>query len=244
MLQNAFDIPLETPIFRIFQFKYFIEDVKNEQLTLVKPAPETWGDPLENPLLNHEFPYENGKVVTFKEIMNKYWGLSWTIDDVESYANWLNFSHNNLAVRVKTTVHKLLDRIMNLQNIYFMIDYHIGKVEYCNEKEILDWISNSSYLDFIDSLGQSTAISLMTLCDDLTDEKEIRLVYSYGPQEDNKWVKENVIIADGLCRHPFSWENVVDEIIFGPSTTQKEYIDSNDILNTLNIRCPINKSSL
>src|SRR5688572_17274597 len=56
--QNSFQIPEATPIYRIFQFQYLSEDIRKEQLTHVRP--KAWGDPLENPLLNHEWREPTG----------------------------------------------------------------------------------------------------------------------------------------------------------------------------------------
>lgn len=246
MMRSAFDVSLDTSIYRIFQLKYFIEDLTNNQLTLVKPSLENWGDDLENPLLNLKFRID-GDLTTFRGIMEKYWGLCWSEDDIDSLSKWKFFSHKNRAVRIKTTVSKLLESIMNTQNIFFTIDYLIGKISYYYRLEIDDWLSESKYTDFIDSLGFSAALSLMVLDRErFSTEEEIRLLYSYGTNNDDGWADKNVKIinVDGndVCKHPLSWKNIIEEIVFDPWSTQVEINNTIKILNDLNICCLIKKS--
>lgn len=240
--QNTFDIDVDASIYRVLDLKNLINDLQLNQLTLVKATPSSWGDPLENPLLNFEFTDEEGDKFTLNGLMEKYWALSWTYEGKDKLWQWENFSREKEAVRIKTTIRNLLDRIMFIENEFYMLNYHIGKVEYHSEKEIKDWLSKSHYTAFLDSLGQSTALSLMALKSELSGENEIRLVYSHTPRGQNQWVDNNVTIEGKLCRHLFRWNDFIEEVLFSPFMSDSECQKAETLLHGLNVNCPMNKS--
>ncbi len=175
--------------------------------------------------------------------MGFYWALSWTSDPQDTNEKWESFSHNKRAVRVKTTVGKLMDKIMHLPDRYYMLNYHIGKVEYHDPQEIKEWIKKSHYTEFLDSLGQSTALALMAIRNVFSSEEEIRLVYSHKLQEDNQWVEHNIKIENDLCRHLFIWDGVIDDILFDPDTTQQEFYRYIRDFKDSNVNCSFKISS-
>ena len=240
--QNCFEISENAPVFRIFQFRYLAEDIRKKQLTHVKP--EAWNDPLENPLLNHTWTEPTGERVSLRGILDKLFGQSWTFNHGESRTFWHAFSHGKTAVRIQTTAGKLLNGVMSLENRFYMLSHFIGKVWYHPPADIIRWVNNSHYTDFLDSLGQGAVLSLMALRDNFAPEEEARLVYWRQDQADNDWVAKNVAVDGNLCRVPFDWANLIDEVVIGPDTGFCKRICVRMFFRWMKIRCPIRKSSL
>jgi hypothetical protein len=240
--QNSFNIPEATPIYRIFQFRYLSEDIRKEQLTHVRP--KAWGDPLENPLLNYEWTEPSGETISLRGVVGELFGQSWTLDPTESRAFWMAFSHGEPAVRVQTTVGKLLAAVMSPDNRSYMLSHFLGRVSYHPVAKIARWVQNSHYTDFLDSLGQLAVLSLMALREDFAPEEEARLVYWHHPSTDNPWVENNVRVEGEYCRVPFDWSGVIDEVVVGPDVGFFRRACIWKFFRRRKIRCPIRKSSL
>jgi hypothetical protein len=242
--QNAFDVDLDTPIFRIMEIEHLISDLKSSVLTHVKACKETWEDEYENPLLQECFKEdETGENLTLAGIVDDFYGLSWTKDKNESQEAWQYFSYGKPAVRIKSTPRKLMSRLMNNEDQFFMLHHYIGKVEYHSQDEIINYFSKTHYSHHLDSLGQGAALSLMALRNQFSSEQEIRLLYSYDPNS-NDWVRDNILQNGYLCPVPFNWHEAVDEITFSPTTTECEKLKLNTILKQHSVNCTVQNSSL
>lgn len=144
------------------------------------------------------------------------------------------------AIRIKTTPKKLLDRIMSLENRYYMLHHYMGLVEYKKQDDLVKMLKDKPWQDYLDSLGQGLALSLMTLREQFSNESEVRLLYSYEPnQHDNSWVKENVFIVDNTCVLPFEWTGIIDEILLGPLVTCDDEQRLTNLFQQRGIDCAI-----
>jgi hypothetical protein len=243
--RNAFNISLDSTIHRIFQIPFILDDIAAARISLVNINPLIFGDPRENPLLDKIFIDETGDSLTLNEIMKHYYGLSWTLEEREDPYWWPIYTHGNLGLRITTTAKKLMTEITNLENPFFMLQYRIGKVAYHHEQEIDQWINEAHYSDFLDSLGQHTALSLMALRTDHSDEKEARLLYTHMPNAlDNTFTRTKVLLEGDICRHPFQWNSVISGIVLDPRLTGKDYRYYADQLRELGITCNIRESSM
>lgn len=242
--RNIFDIDENTPIYRIFQYDYIYDDIRDETLTHVKASPSVWKDDLENPLLNFCFTDECGEKLRLSGLVNNIYALCWTKNGEERMIDWQIFSYGRPSIRVKTTPRKLMDHAMNINDKYFMLHHNLGLVQYLDEKDISGWIVNSHYSSHLDSLGQGIALSTMVLSDIHSSEQEVRLIYSYSPQEDNPWVKDNVAIKEEgkLCAMPFNWGAIIDEILLGPMLSINNEDAIRTLLNDRGISCNISSS--
>jgi hypothetical protein len=215
--RNALDLDPPEVIYRIFQFDYLAADLANGQLTHVKADPKIWKDPHENPLLRQSFKGDNvGERVSLSGLVDKFFALSWTLDPDESDYSWQIFSHGVPSVRIRTTVGKLLAGIMSPHDRFYMLHHYIGRVQYRSLNDIQTWLANSHFADFLDSQGFGLALSAMTLRSKYSSEKEVRLLYSYAPQDDNPWVARNVSATAKTCAIPFDWKGVIDEVVLAP----------------------------
>ena len=129
--QNTFDAGLDDPIFRIFQLKYLQADISEKILTQLRARPYTWNDDYENPLLKASYKdIQTGGTITLKGIAGDFYALSWTKTTSETRAAWSKFSYEKPAIRVETTPRLLLDRLMSIDDRWFMLRHFIGLVNY------------------------------------------------------------------------------------------------------------------
>lgn len=245
MRRNAFDVSLDSTIHRIFQIPFIFDDIETGRISLVNIHPLVFNDRYENPLLDKVFVDEGGDSITLNGIMKHYYGLSWTMEEKENPYWWVLYTHDNRGIRITTKAEKVMNEITNLENPSSMLQYRIGKVSYHDEQEIERWINEAHYSDFLDSLGQHTALSLMALRTDHSDEKEARLLYKHMPNDlDNIFTRDKVLLEESICRHPFLWNSVIDEIVLDPRLSEKDYRYHESQLRGLGITCSIRESSL
>ena len=240
MKRNAFDVSLDSSIYRIFELNYFIEDVTKSEITLVNISPAVFGDPYENPFLNHEFA--DGKDKISLGFLSNYYGLSWTEEEKDEDWRWESFTHGNSGVRVKVSLKKLMHELNNTKDDYFMLHYYVGKVTYHDQSFIDHWKNNSDYSDFLDSLGQLSALSLTALRNNFEEEKEIRVLYSYMPH-DNDFIKNNIKVIGTLCKHPFNWQGIVEEVLVDNKMTDAEMEDVKNKLENMGVFCTVSRST-
>ena len=122
-------------IYRIFQFAYLTEDVRRNQLTHLQP--EVWNDPWEIPLRNHVFKEESGETVCLRGIIDKLFAQSWTLlAPLNRLISGMSSRVENLRVPAsKRLSGKLLDRVMSLQNRFYMLSHFAGRVNYLARKQ-------------------------------------------------------------------------------------------------------------
>jgi hypothetical protein len=61
---------------------------------------------------------------------------------------------------------------------------------------------------------------------------------------DNTFTRAEVLLEGNICRHPFLWNSVIDEIVLDPRLSEKEYGYYENQLRELGITCHIRESSL
>lgn len=239
---NCFDVAEDCPIYRIFELPNQLADIRDSKFTLVNPV--AYKDRYENPLLDREFIDETGQRLTLNGVVGHYYVSSWTCDEEESPYNWLNYTRNNLGIRLKSTVGKVMEEMLNLSSPFYELSFHAGTVDYYDKEEIDAWLSNSHYTDFLDSLGQLSVTSLMALRKDHSDEKEVRFVFSHIPSNtDNHFINSHVIIGNDLCKHPIQWLPIIDEIVLDPRILDDQFEETEQQLRNYGFSCDIKHSS-
>ncbi|MEQ1536693.1 MAG: hypothetical protein ABL923_12540, partial [Burkholderiaceae bacterium] len=199
--------------------------------------------PYENPFLNKKF-IVNGETITLGFLFN-YYAQSWTEEEKDEIWRWEEFTHNKLGVRVKVHMGKFMNELVNIRDNFFMLHYYIGKVTYQEKSYIENWINNSQYTDFLDSLGQRSILSLTVLRNHFSDEKEIRILYSYTPPDygnDNDFVRNNVRVIGPLCKQPFNWRGIVEEVLVDMRMNDDEMSQIKTKLENAGVYCPVNRS--
>ena len=245
MEQNAYDIHLDTPIFRIFQLHYLKKDISSNRLTFVHAHPDTWGDDYENPLLQAKFPdIETGGWITLDGVVGDLHALSWTKSKIESQKAWDEFSHGNPAVRVETTPRLLLESLMSIEDPWFMLRFYIGLVEYKNKSEIEEWIKGSDFTVHLDSLGQGLACSLMLLRTCFSIEEEVRLICSPFGRSERTWAKENLLKNGKTLSAPFNWHGRIKSVVYSNLVNIDDQKKFSAFLSSHSLSCPESRSCL
>ena len=235
---NIFNVDLDCPIYRIFQLKHFLRDIKNKTLTYCKPSPEAWGDDYEAFLSRVKFFISNETSsldpecakqyqLTMEPALDNYFALCWTSNQAESKLAWDDFSYGGAAVRIKTTPRNLLQSVINLNDNCYTFSHFLGAICYMPDHEFEELFTNTHYQEYLDSLGHGLAKSFFILGESYKHEQEVRLLYVHHPS-DNDWVKKNVEIKGDICAIPFDWQGIIDEIVICPDGI------SDSKLNTLN----------
>ncbi|EIC28469.1 hypothetical protein [Methylomicrobium album] len=224
--QNAFDIALDTPIFRIAVIDDLLDDIENKCLTHTRIGPMIWGDPAENPLLEKRFPEEvTGCELSLEPLIEDLFGVCWSLFPSATPEMWSYYSYGRESIRIQSTPKKLLEGVMDLRNPYFMLQHFIGKIEYVTEAEFDTFYEDQDFTKYLDSLGQRIVLSVLKLPDDASAEEEVRLVYRL--ERNQEWVKNNVKIkGDGHIAVPFCWDNVIDGIVTNCTSSTRDLLEA------------------
>jgi len=132
---NSINLDLSENLYRIFDWKYFIKDLRDKRLTLVRT--HKWEDPFENFLLKAKGHY-NGRDVDLANIRNSFYISCWSLNS-ECDGIWRNYKPNkkSCVVKVRTNAKNLFESIYDINNNSNDSNYFIGKVEYVNDNAIV-----------------------------------------------------------------------------------------------------------
>ena len=199
---NAVDLDLTENIFRIFKYEYFIKDLIDKKLTLVRP--HTWQDPFENFLLNSQGQMDDGRIVSFDNIRDEYYCQCWSLKE-ECDGIWRNYKgENEFAIKAKTTSKKLFNEIYDMNNKVHNLCYFIGKVDYVSDSEIADFFKDKIDFNNFQS-GLELPLTLLMKRKSFSYEEEVRIiVYDKTPN------------STDLLRINLDLNYIIDEIIFDP----------------------------
>ncbi|MND79120.1 hypothetical protein D3C80_708490 [compost metagenome] len=118
-----------------------------------------------------------------------------------------------------------------------MLHYFAVKVIYEDDQILDNLIASNDYTAFLDSLGQKGALLASTLSDSLEHEREIRIIYSYMPE--NQFVANRVKIKNSLCKLPFNWSDLIEEILMPDYLPIETYTTLESKFRGLGICCTI-----
>ncbi|KPA93731.1 hypothetical protein [Pseudomonas asplenii] len=233
--RNSLNVSPGEHIYRLFRIDYLLKDVKESTLSLVKVCPDSFDDPGENPLIDKKF-MENGDEILLG-FLDCYYTLCWTDDPLDSRWRRDRFLRGRAGARVRVSLEKFMYQMMDERDRYFMLHCFAARVEYRSDEAMQALLSSNDYSVHLDSLGQGGALAVSTVTDFLEEEREIRIVYSY--ERDNAFVAEQVRLEGNLCRIPFDWTNIIEEINFDESVSKQEYEKLLAQLRSHGINCPI-----
>jgi hypothetical protein len=177
---NSINLALEENIYRIFSIDKFKKTLESKKLCLVRP--HKWQDPFENFLLNSVGKLDDGTEVSFETIRNNYFGQCWTLKK-ECDGLWRNYKGSEpSAIKVKSSVEKLMNQFYNIDNKFHMLSYFIGKVDYVTDTEIENYFKNE--IDIINfQSGVEFAQTLLIKRLSFSYEEEVRIIYSKSSQD-------------------------------------------------------------
>ncbi len=172
---NTINLAITESIYRIFSIDKFKKTLQSKKLCLVRPF--KWEDPFENFLLNSVGVLKDGSQVGFENIRDNYYGQCWTLKK-ECDGLWRNYKGKEpAAVKVKSTVSKLMEEFYDLTNKFHMLSYFIGKVEYVPDVEIENYFKNTIELMGFQS-GVEIIQTLLIKRLSFAYEEEVRILFS------------------------------------------------------------------
>lgn len=213
--RNSFGLDLNMKIYRIFQQDYYEQDVRSGCLTLPLASASVWGDALENPLASVEQPDAvTGGKIDLGSVVKGFYALCWTQRAQPTNEDWSNFSHGKPAVRIATTVGKLLDRVMQISDSCYMHRSWVIDVDYKAPDLIRQMKTPSEVFNRMESTGAMLALSAATIQTGFSDEEEVRFLF------DNKitptWNSVTTLKNGSLVCLPFNWNDFVDGLTCHP----------------------------
>jgi len=219
-LNRSSDITEDTYIWRLCSVDYLLKDIENNTNTLVVPRLETQNDASENPLISAIMDLDNQKQCLFKDLMSRYYAQCWSLKD---NLDWNDFGTKNDIIRIKCSATKLFDRMMNLSDRFYSMNYYMHTVKYEQQSIISLKFSNGNFLDFLDPNGKALVDSVMTLQDFWANESEVRLLYIHQPQANNPFPTTHNIHGDinQYCSHVLDWRDLIEEYELSPNNSDK-----------------------
>jgi hypothetical protein len=211
-LRNSFGLDPFKKIHRIFQRDYYEKDVSEGYLTLPVASSTVWKDPLENPLENVTgIDMVTGGAIDYGSLVRSFYALCWTDRSSPNAADWVSFSHGKKAVRISTTVGKLLDRLMSNSDRLYMHRAWLINVEYKNQFLIRVMKNPTVVLNHMESTGSMLAASAAVVRTQFSGEDEVRLLFDSSVKPELPRV---VYMSNHeLLRVPFNWDGFVDDQI-------------------------------
>lgn len=201
------DIQESTKIYRIFPRDRFLQLFKENLNALVLPS--KWQDPFENMFLKAEVVTATGERGGFG-FHNDVYGQCWTLETA-SDAMWQIYSRENDAVRVRTTVGKLLGSLRAIHGIWAAETCFIGRVKYLNEKQLITF-GETVFKDGLS--GEAIAISLLAKRTAYKHENEVRLIYLERMATHH---------TGGIYKYELDPRTIVDQIMVDGRTTYEDF---------------------
>lgn len=229
---------LDTPIYRIFSFKRLEEVFKEKKLTLVKP--ELWDDPFENFILHSIAIRPDGSKFEI-EFRDDYYGQCWSLQK-ESDAMWRIYSPEKDGVKVKTTIRKLIQSLLDAENTSNNNYYSplkkvsfIGKVKYEKAFHLVQMLKDKERMSnkIYDETGWGQASTFFFKREAFRHEKEVRIIFNSQYDHKLKLHKININPLD-----------LFDNIVFDPRMTREKYIENKLQVKNWGYTKPIRQSSL
>lgn len=213
--RNSFGLDPDMKLYRIFQEHFYELDVNAGCLTLPRATATVWSDPLENPLASVTQPDSaTSMTVHLGSVVSSFYALCWTRRDFPTKADWDSFSHGGPAVRIATTVGKLLDRVMLMSDPCYMHRSWVIDVDYKAPGLISQMKTPSEVLARMETTGAKLALSAAIIRTGFSDEDEVRFLFDNGIHPPSAAVATST--SPDLLRLPFDWSDFVDNAIRYP----------------------------
>lgn len=211
-LRNSFGLDSSTKIHRIFQKDYYDKDVSEGYLTLPVASSTIWKDPLENPLEDVTgIDTITGGQIDYGSLVRSFYALCWTDRSSHNATDWDSFSHGKKAVRITTTVGKLLDRLVANSDRLYMHRTWLTNVEYKNPTLIQAMKNPAVVINLMESSGSMLAASAAIVRTKFSCENEVRLLFDASIKPE----LPGVVYLDNnqFLRIPFDWSGFVDDSV-------------------------------
>lgn len=206
------DIIRRTPIYRVFPRNRFFELFDEKKNALVWPT--MWEDPFENFILRSPVRTAAGEPGEFAFHEDVY-GQCWTLKK-RSDAMWRIYSPKTDAVRVRTTVGRLIDSLCAANKGVTNDCCFIGKVDYPPDFKLKKF-ARTVFKDGLNA--EAVARSLLKKRDAFEHEDEVRLIYFDG---------QNSKHDGGVYKYELNPHAVFDQFMIDPRMSYKDFCTFKD----------------
>lgn len=200
-------IDQDTKIYKILKRDYFFELFEDKKNALVLPS--SWQDPFENVILKAEVRTARGEIGKFS-FHDDVYGQCWTLDTA-SDAMWQIYSDKKNAVRVRTTVGRLIDSLHAAHGNWAHATCFIGKIQYMGEGQLKKF-AQTIFKDGI--MPEAIARSLLVKRNAYKHEREVRLIYIK---------RDKTKHADGVCKYDIDPHDLIDQAMIDPRVPYDKY---------------------
>lgn len=201
------DITRRTAIYRVFPRKWFFKLFEEDKNALVWPT--MWDDPFENFILRSPVRTAAGETGEFSFHEDVY-GQCWTLKK-RSDAMWRIYSPKTDAVRVRTTVGRLIDSLCAANRGVTNESCFIGKVDYPPDYKLKKF-ARTVFKDGLNA--EAVARSLLKKRDAFEHEDEVRLIYFEG---------QNSKHDGGVYKYELNPHAVFDQFMIDPRMSYKDF---------------------
>ncbi len=207
--RNVFgNVTERTWIYRFFPRDRFFQLFEESQNALVRPT--MWDDPFENAILDAAVRAkagENGECGYHEVVYGQSWTLAYASD-----AMWQIYSPNKDAIRVRTTVGKLLQSIRAESEDWTDAACFIGRVKYLKKSELREFCKT------VFSAGLSkkaVARSLLVKRKAHKHENEVRLIF---------FELTNTKHPGGVYKYGLDPLALIDQVMVDGRVSREEYL--------------------
>ena len=206
------ELSAETRIYRIFPRMRFLQLFQEKRNALVLPT--KWDDPFENVFLRADVINSQGERGSFS-FHDDVYGQCWTLE-TSSDAMWQIYSRNKDAVRVRSTVGKLVSSLRDIQGDGADSTCFIGRVKYVSETR-LKAIGRTIFREFL--MPEAIARSLLVKRYAYKHENEVRIVYL-----ERKQVKH----SNGVYSYGVQPSSIIDQVMVDGRVSYDEFLRFKD----------------
>jgi hypothetical protein len=207
-------LSLNADICRVFRVDFLLKDIGDGTNTLVHPCYETQKDDLENPLKVAGVSFDGKRQELFRGLMGEYYSQSWSLKPMP----WGIFGEGKDTIRVRCKAGALFDRLIDENDPFYGLYYHMGKITYQDAQEIRDAVAKSDFHDFLDSQGYGLLKTVLKIRSDYKKEEEVRLVYCRSPRKGYAYPGRHRVSGDQnqFCSHLFDWRRLIKDYELNP----------------------------
>lgn len=218
-----------THLYRIIKVERLYELFESRRNVLVSPS--LWEDPFENLILKARACGPNGEIGDFG-FRDDIYGQCWTLQKA-SDALWRIYSPDKKAVRIRTTIGRLLQSLSANLADWAHEQSYIGKVRYLGPTKINAFAEGFTF-DHLDA--QACVSTLLIKRTAFEHEREVRLLY---------FERSNRRHKGGLFKYQIDPHDLIDQLMADPRLTPNEYQTfRNEILKRTSFKGRIIRSTL
>lgn len=208
-IQNSIldELPSNTKIYRIFPRKRFLQFFQEKRNALVLPT--KWEDPFENVFLRADVVNSRGEKGAFS-FHDDVYGQCWTLE-TSSDAMWQIYSRDKDAVRVRTTVGKLIASLRQDQGEWADSTCFIGRVEYVSDTRLMA-LGKTIFREF--PMPEAIARSLLVKRRAYKHENEVRIIY---------FERDHRKHTNGVYSYELQPSNVIDQVMVDGRVSYEDF---------------------